>query len=93
MGGNSMRREDWDAVGGLDDALYDGSMGFDDRDMAIRLHRAGCTIVLAGGITRLNDRSESGGSWCVKFSALDDHRNGKRFFERFPEYEGHNWGV
>lgn len=91
-GCSSVRREDWVAVGGLDE-IYDGSMGFDDRDFAIRLYNAGCAIISAAGITRYNEDSESGGSWTAKIANQDNHINADKFFERWPEYKNAEWGV
>ena len=61
--GMSVRREWWDEVGGYD-TDYDGCMGFADRDLAIRLEKAGCEVWLANGITIWADSTQDNdASW------------------------------
>lgn len=91
MGGNSIDRESWEAIDGLD-LVYTGNVGADDRDFAIRLYKAGVRIIQADGITRVNSDEETGGSWTAKLAPIGGHINEGIFLDRWPEYEGWHWG-
>ncbi|MBD3260186.1 MAG: glycosyltransferase [Candidatus Altiarchaeales archaeon] len=90
-GSNSVWAIDWERVEGFDE-WFDGSMGFDDRDFAIRLYEAGVTLILGDGVTKVSEDQETGGSWTAKVSVEHDHVNGDKFFEKWPKYEGAKWG-
>lgn len=86
--GLSLRREDWNAVGGIDLA-YDLSMGFADMDLGIRLHKDGCNVCQVDGVTVfIQDQGKSWRTEILKrmYPNGMEHRNGLLFKERWPEY-------
>lgn len=85
--GSSLRRVDWDKVGGVDEA-YDGSMGFADHDLGLRLHQNGCNICqIDGACCFIDDAGESWRSYFLqKLHPDGNHPNGDLFHSRWPDY-------
>lgn len=87
--GMSIRYEDWQAVGGVDE-IFDTAMGFADLELGIRLWQDGCQIILADGMCCFIDDRETG-SHRDRF--LFDHRNGKLFMEKVGLEMAAKYGI
>jgi len=86
--GLSVGRKWKDVIGSFFDEDYDGSMGFCDRDLGIRLEKAGVDIVLANAIPMFIDDSESQGSWRDYFVL-----RWRRECRQDPNEDDINWQV
>jgi len=94
--GLSMRREDFEGVGGVDEQRYDGSMGFADLDLGLMLYHASCQVCLVDGITCFIDDEESGSHRTrILHSQMSStpHLNAKRFVEKWGKEESAEYGI
>lgn len=94
--GLSMRRDDFETVGGVDER-YDGSMGFADLDLGMMLYHDGCQVCLVDAITCFIDDGESDGSHRDQIIrrqlATDPHRNARLFVEKWGKEESEKYGI
>jgi len=94
--GLSLRRQDFEAVGGIDER-YDGSMGFTDLDLGIMLYEDGCQVCQIDGACFFIDDAESDGSHRDQIIRrqleTDPHRNARLFVEKWGEHEAAKYGI